>query len=299
MKNDTDNNYKRRKEYKKFSLMNETVNLAQFTTKELLNLYKKSAVPLLEVAEDNTMVSEERQAAKFNSLKAALEGEGFFFVVNLHTMELENIYGVEKLLGYSHHNFDFYRYLDIIHPSHIYPNTEASKATLEGLYKGEIPLHFYTHRYNSEIALRKYNGNYIFCKRTACVFQFNKKNQLTAYINIFTVISTEYTGQPFSVSCASDEGESATILNDFLELSKCNFEKLRYFTEREMDVIEQYAYSEENRVPVNEIAKRLGVEKSTVIEYNKRIISKAEIPFRKKFSSAYEVALQLKKAKLI
>jgi|GEM_PF-2959751 len=279
--------------------MDQPINLAELTTKELLNLYKLTAVPLLEVAEDNAMVSEERQAAKFNSLTAALEGEGFFFVVNLHTMELQDIYGVEKLLGYSHHSFDFYRYLDIVHPSHVYPNTEASKATLTGLYKGEIPLHFYTHRYNSEIALRKYDGNYIFCKRTACVFQFNKKNQLTAYINIFTVISTEYTGQPFSVSSASDEGENATILHDLLELAKRNFEKLKYFTDREMDVLEQYAYSEGNRVPVSEIALRLGVEKSTVIEYNKRIISKAEIPFRKKFSSAYDVALQLKKAKLI
>lgn len=279
--------------------MQAPYNLAKLTAKELLNLYKKLSVPLLETDQENRMVSEESQTAKFNSLKAALEGEGFFFVVNLHTMTIESVYGVEKLLGYPDHNFDFYRYLNIIHPSHVFPHTESSRAALDGLSKGDVPLHFYTHRFNSEIALRKYDGNYIFCKRTACVFQYNIKNQLTAYLNIFTVISTEYSGQPFSISSASDEGENAIILNDLLELSKHNFEKLKYFTEREMDVIEQYAYTEGNRVPVNDIAKRLGVEKSTIIEYNKRIIAKAEIPFKKKFASAYEVALQLKKAKLI
>jgi DNA-binding MarR family transcriptional regulator len=268
-----------------------------YTTKQLLEFYKAKAVPLLPKPADNGIISVEEQEAEFRSLKASLHHKTrFFFVVNLHEMKLREVHGVENCLGYADKSFDFYRYLDIVHAEHSLPHTNSSRAMLEGLNTGKVKLKFIKHRYNTLMALRDSKGDNHLCKRMACVFQFNKKDQLTEYLNEFTIL-TKFDGEPFQILRDSTMKENEKILDDLLELAKYNFKKLKIFSDQHLQILRIYAYNK--KMLVQEIAKELNIMKSSVTEQNKRIIEKAEKVFSKEFETAREVALHLKRAELM
>ncbi len=263
---------------------------------DLLAAYKAKFVARLPNDNDNKRVHIKRQEAELRSLKATLHNERFFLVIDLHEMEVSHRGGINQWLGYSDKDFDFYTYLKIIHPHHLNVHTITSKAMLDGLNKGEIKLEFMKHRYNSLIALKHYKGHYLLCKRMACVFQYNKKNQLTEYINEFTILG-EFREEAFTVKSASDKEENEILLTRLLETAKQNFEKMKVFSETQLQMLRVYAYNRETSV--EQTAQIFRVKKNTTLTHNKRIIESAEDFFAKKFASAREVAEHLKLAELL
>jgi hypothetical protein len=265
------------------------------TSKELLaEYYDQSARLLPETFYEKEILGEE-QLRELTHLRETISYERFFFVVNLQKMEIEHINGVGKWLGYNEGEFNFFRYLKIVHPAHVAMHTLSSKAMLEGLMEGKWNIEFMKHRYVTKIALQHKNGHYLHCKRLACVFQYDKNNRLLEYINEFTIIG-RYNDESFSVSAASDEGENKDWLAELMTLAKKIFGEKNFFSFQELRVLRKYAYNED--ISVEQIAKSFRIEKSTVITYNKRILEKAESLYLK-HSSARKVGIALRDAGLL
>ena len=266
------------------------------SAKELLETYRQQSARLLPEPIYKKMVPEEEQMAELEHLKETIQYGRFFFVVNLHTMELQHQHGIERWLGYKDKDFDFYTYLKLIHPAHVAAHNITSTTLIEGLMSGDWNIEFMKHRYITSAALQHKDGHYLLCKRLACIFQYNDKNQLLEYINEFTVVGA-YNGEPFSVRATNDQGEELQWLQDFLERTQRIFQEKNLFSFQELRILRKYAYHDQ--LSVADIAKAFKIQESSVITYHKRILEKANHLFSNKFSNAKQVAIVLKQQGLL
>ncbi len=264
--------------------------------KELLATYKAQAARLLPEPDYFKMIPHEEQMRELEHLKETIHYERFFFVVNLHKMEIEYVNGVERWLGYRETSFDFLKYLTLIHPEHATAHNITSITLIEGLMKGDWNIEFMKHRYITEMALRHSDGHYLLCKRLACIFQYDDRRRLLEYINEFTIIR-EYNNDPFTVRATSDEGKNLVWLNEFLARAQKAFQEKNLFGFQELRILRKYAYNE--NISLLQIANAFKIQESTVVTYNKRILEKAEALYSKRFSNAREVALVLREAGMV
>lgn len=277
--------------------MNELLSTKRILSpKELLGVYQNQSARLLPDLEYNKMVSHDEQMVELQQLKDTIRYERFFFVVNLHKMEIEHVNGVQRWLGYDEKNFDFLKYLSIIHPEHAPAHNMTSVVLIEGLMKGDWAIEFMKHRYITEMALKHSNGRWLLCKRLACIFQYDERRRLLEFVNEFTIIR-EYKSDPFTVRATSDEGKDLEWLNEFLARVQKAFQDKNMFGFQEIRILRKYAYNK--NISVAEIANAFKIQESTVITYNKRILEKAEALYYKRFANAKQVAIVLKEAGMV
>jgi hypothetical protein len=243
------------------------------------------------------MVTKELQTEKLEALDKAIANETFYIVVNLLTREIDYINGVEKWLGYSNQEFTLNRYLNIIHPGQAVLHNIMSLSMYKTLCTGVFRLQFSKQRYITQIGLKHYNGEYISFKKTTSIFQYDNNNRLLAQLNEFTKIDA-YEDQPLKPRITEIDG-----------LQKEDFEKIiseetlkvfmdnKFFSEKEFAILKQYAIS--NTINSKELAKVLKVAPTTIDTFNKRILEKARETFTHPFNSARQVALYLKKEKIL
>ena len=278
------------------AIVNDAFVVKSKSTKSLLEQYRQKSQELLPELSYERVVLPEVQLTELTHLKETIQYERFFFVVDLQKMEIRNISGVARWLGYHESDFNFYKYLKIVHPAHVTTHTIASMSMLEGLMKGQLAIEFMKHRYVTLIALQHKNGHYLLCKRLACVFQVDPQKRLLEYINEFTVIS-RHNEEPFAVMPASDEGENKEWLTELMKHAKNFFQGKNFFSVQELRILRKYAY--DKNISLEQIANSINVEKSSVMTYNKRILEKAADLCSKRFSNAREVGLALKEAGLL
>jgi hypothetical protein len=262
---------------------------------EELNELLRQLLPPDEVYE--TMVSPEDQAERLGVVRKNLSPESFFFVFNLLTCELEAVAGVDMALGYPDREFTVGQYMSSVHPGQSIQFNMIARSMYKVLCKGVFKLHFIIDSYISLVALRHYNGEYLVFKKTTSVFQYDRKNRLLAQLNEFTKVDV-YEHSPLKPRIQEMGGLQK---NDFetavFRMTFQSFAEKKYFSGRELEVLRAYAGQED--ITTKGLAELLQVEVSTINTYNKRILEKAKEIFTHPFVEAREVALYLKKERIL
>jgi hypothetical protein len=243
------------------------------------------------------VVRPEEQVRTLGLLRETLSQESFYFVFNLLTGELEHVNGVDKALGYSAKEFTVGRYLNCIHPGQAIQFNMIAHSMYKVLCKGVFKLHFFTNRYISLVGLRHYNGEYIVFKKTTSVFQYDDQNRLLAQLNEFTRIDV-YENSPLKPRISEMTGlQKDEFERRVFAMTLQSFAEKKYFSRRQLEVLKLYA--NDDSVTTRDLAEKLGVEPSTINTYNKRILAKAKEIFTHSFAEAREVALYLKRERII
>lgn len=243
------------------------------------------------------VVSKEQQEIEIFSLKQTLGSRRFFFVTNLENYEIESAQGIERWLGYSEHDFTMKKYLDyVVHPGRRKSMIMVATQIFDACCRGKYSLNFMVQRYNSLVALKHYNGNYLLANKISSVFQYDKNNCLTAYLNEFTIIG-DYHDQPMEPAFFLSTGENEQRGKEILQKTIEQFLQLGVFTDREFQLARKLAY--EPYATKQQIAHELDLSVHTVDEYGKRFLTKARAFFQKQFLSVAEAAIYLKKEGLM
>ncbi len=243
------------------------------------------------------MVSADQQQAELNSLKQTIGSGRFFFVIDLERFEIANCYGLQRWLGYSDKDFTTKRYFDtVLHPGKRMSVIMVAKELYSTLCTGVFPLSFMVQRYRSLVALKHYDGYYLLANKISSVFQYDRRNRLTSYLNEFTIIGL-YEGQPmqptFFTSSGGSEENGKKILRKTIE----HFIEMNIFSERELQIARKLAY--EPGIKELKISSDLNISPHTVDEYGKRFLKKARLFFHHPFAKVSEAALYLKKEGLL
>lgn len=244
-----------------------------------------------------TVVKPEEQARTLELLKETLSPENFYFVFNLLSGELEQVNGVNRALGYADREFTVGRYLNCIHPGQAIQFNMIAHSMYKVLCGGVFKLHFFTNRYISLLGLRHYNGEYLVFKKTTSVFQYDDQNRLLAQLNEFTRVDV-YENSPMKPRISEMTGlQKEEFERRVFAMTLQSFAEKKYFSSRQLEVLRLYAANE--HITTRELAVVLSVEPSTINTYNKRILAKAKEIFTHSFIEAREVALYLKKERII
>jgi hypothetical protein len=243
------------------------------------------------------VVKKEQQLKQLELLHETISNETFYFVFNLLTCELENVLGVERWLGYSNREFTLSHYLDCINPAQSIQFNMIARCMYQSLCKSTFKLRFSTQRYISLVALKHYNGEYIVFKKTTSVFQYDDKNRLLAQLNEFNKIGI-YDGTPLMPRIFEMDGFQK---NDFeqmvFKMAMESFMEKKFFSDKEFTILKYYALND--TCNSKDLANLLNVKVSTIDTFNKRILDKARHTFTHPFSNAREVALYLKKERIL
>lgn len=243
------------------------------------------------------VVSKDEQLKLLEGLNENISNESFYFVFNLLTCELEHVNGIEKWLGYSDKEFTVNRYLNSIHAGQSVLFNIIALNMYKTLCSGSFKLQFYKQKYISFLALKHYNGEYIAFKKTTSVFQYDNTNKLLAQLNEFTKIDI-YEGEPLKTRITETNGFQkddfermvfAMVLKEFMGK--------KYFSYKEFEILKHYANNE--TVNSKQLAALLNVEETTINTFNKRILQKGRKTFTHTFATAKDIALYLKKEKIL
>jgi len=262
--------------------------------KNYYEILKKQADRLLPEAEYNCMISPAKQQKEIEHLKNTLHYERFFFVVNNYDLSIDYVHGIKKWLGYSDKDFSYYRYVSIIHPTHLLAQLTNVYGLLEDCMAGVYPLEFMAGlRFISCLALKHANGEYLFFKRLALPFQFDRNNRLLSYLNEFTLLG-KFRNENYSVRLTDAVGNAVSF-----KKTKCAYPVFKNlpFSEQELNVLGVYAA--DTSLTAAGAAEILKIKENTVITYKKRILNKAEKMFHCRFRTTTDVAVFLKEQGLI
>lgn len=242
-------------------------------------------------------VSSKLQDHELASLKRTIGSQRFFFVVDLASFEITQQAGIERWLGYSEKDFSLKQYWKLVHPGLQKTAHIVFVQMIDILCSGKFSLEFMVQRYSSLTALRHRNGEYLLLKRTASVFQYDKDNRLTEYLNEFTVVG-KYGGEPLSPVFFTDKGKpederGRIVMQQVLE----NFLGLKIFSVNEFHVARILAYNA--GITQKKVAEILGKSPNTIDTYCKRFLNKARAYFHHEFSTAPEAAKYLQKNGLL
>jgi len=245
-------------------------------------------------------VPEEVQQKEISLLKDTLmNGERFFFVINLLNFEMEHAHGIQKWLGYGEKEFSLRQYWDtVVHPSRRQSLLLIVRHMYELLCRGAYPLQFMVQRFATLVPLRHRQGHYILTKKTASVFQYDKNNRLISYLDEFTIISHSYHGEPLQPVMYNSHGErelekERAIMNQVMERFVC----MKVFTRSELQTIRCLVY--DTNITQSEIARQMGCTVNTISTYYRRFLAKARDFYGQDFPSVLDAALYLKREGLI
>jgi DNA-binding CsgD family transcriptional regulator len=246
---------------------------------------------------NKSSVSARLQENELDSLKRTIGSQRFFFVVDLSTFEITQLAGIERWLGYSEKDFSLKKYWKLVHPGLQKTAHIVFVQMIDILCMGKFSLEFMVQRYSSLTALRHHNGEYLLLKRTASVFQYDKDNRLTAYLNEFTIVG-KYDGEPLSPVFFTDKGQpederGKIVMQQVLD----NFLGMKIFSLNEFHVARILAYNA--GITQKKVAELLGKSPNTIDTYCKRFLNKARAYFHHEFASAPEAAAYLQKNGLL
>ena len=264
--------------------------------KSYYEILKQQSSRLLPATEYSYMVPVAKQQEEIECLKNAVHYERFFFVVNNYDLNIEQVHGVKKWLGYSDKDFSYYKYASLIHPTHLLAQLTNVYGLLEDFMAGVYPLEFMAgFRFISCLALKHANGEYLFFKRLAWPFQFDNKNRLLSYMNEFTLLG-KYKNESYSVRLTDAAGNPVLFKKKAMHDAYAAIDNMP-FSEQELNVLGIYAA--DNSLTAAKVAGTLNIKENTVITYKKRILNKAEKVFYRRFKTTADVAVFLKEQGLI
>ena len=261
------------------------------------DLLKNSVTSLFHTTPDKLCVTPQLQQFEIESLKRTLGSERFFFVVDLVQFEMTEACGIQRWLGYNEKEFNLRKYWSIVHPGRQKALMAVAMQLYNTLCTGKFILEFMVQRYSSLVALKHYKGHYLLAKKTASVFQYDKQNRLTSYIDEFTLIG-DYNGEALNPVFFNNRGEQelergGEIMRQVVE----QFLGMKIFSPKELQTARRMAY--EPGITQNQLSQEFNVAVSTIDTYCKRFLQKSRDFFHHNFSSASEAAAFLKKEGLL
>jgi DNA-binding CsgD family transcriptional regulator len=213
------------------------------------------------------------------------------------SFEITHCEGIQRWLGYPEKEFTLKQYWKLVHPGLQKMSHAVFVQMADILCRGQFKLEFMVQRYSSLTGIKHYDGNYLLLKRTASVFQYDKENRLTEYLNEFTVIG-KYNGEPLSPVFFNDNGKpeadrGAQVMRQVIE----HFLSMKIFSVNELQVARIIAY--DRSMTQKTIAIELGLSPNTIDTYCKRFLRKARQFFHFDFATVTDAALYLKENGLL
>jgi len=243
-------------------------------------------------------VSKEQQENALSALHDTIGGQRFYFLVDMPTFTIIRCAGIQTWMGHPEKEFSLKQYWNLVHPGNQVAAHTVFLQMANILCTGQFELQFMVQRYSSLTTLKHYNGHYVLCKRTASVFQYDKENRLTEYLNEFTIIGP-YKGEPLSPSFFTNTGGQETERGKIiLDKVKSNFPGMKFFSDSELRLANILA----DRTPgitQQKIAEKLKLSPNTIDTYYKRFLKKARTYFHIDFTNAQEAATYLREAGLL
>ncbi|HWB27690.1 MAG TPA: hypothetical protein VG738_19575 [Chitinophagaceae bacterium] len=243
------------------------------------------------------IVSAKQLHEKLICLNTGTVNGQFYFIIDVATNAIIHCNGVDRWLGYNCSGFTVTKYQNLIHPAHAVINGYYSVAMWGQLTGGNfLPIQFMRPMCITSLALKNNFGNYLLLRRLCSPWQIDKDGRLIQYINLFTII------KPFANECFFTKAdfqfhEPGVVEKAVQDSVKKQFEGDRYFTPQEIRLLKKYL--SEQASTSSRVATKLGLAKSTVSVYNKRIMYKATRFFWREFYSAKDVAKFINKCGLI
>lgn len=237
------------------------------------------------------------QNQELEALSRTIGSKRFYFVVDMRTFEITKVEGVQRWLGYSDKEFSLKQYWKLVHPGLQKSVHSVFVQMAEILCSGRFKLEFMVQRYGSYIAIKHYNGDYLLLKRIASVFQYDKENRLTEYLNEFTILDI-YNGEPHTPDFFTNKGEQELergkiVMQQVLE----NFLGMKIFSFNELQVARILVY--QPGITQKEIAAVLNKSPYTIDTYCKRFLEKARDYFHSDFPTVVDAAAYLFKNGLL
>jgi DNA-binding CsgD family transcriptional regulator len=268
-----------------------------FTSFDVLKKRVLSVIPA-DLDLNQVVVTPEQQQRELAFLKETVSNERFYFVVNMPDFELQHATGIQKWLGYPEKDFSLKKYWDYVaHPA----RKGSLQLIVEGMYamlcNGKYPLQFMVQRFCTLLPVKHYQGHYLLTKKTASVFQYDKKNRLIAYLDEFTIIG-EYREEPVSMRIINESGEREHEKEqEIREKAMERFLGMRIFSVNELQVARKLAYNPGITKP--DIALAFNRSVHTIDTYYKRLLRKARSFFNTEFPTVFDVAMYLRNEGLL
>lgn len=266
---------------------------ANFSDFDTVKTYMISLLPTQLAA---YAVSKDLQEKEINSLKDTIGSRRFFFSINLERYEIEYPCGIQRWLGYPDKEFTMKKYSDILHPGKKKIAKMIAINFIKTYSQGIYPLSFMVQRYSTLVALKHYKGHYILANKITSVFQYDVKNHLTACMHEFTIIKefeNEALTPSFFMSTGDEDERGKEIMKQTIE----QFEKLKVFSPKEMQVARKMAYNP--GLTRSEISASLEINVDDLHQYYNRILKKSRDFFCLDFATTLEAVQYVKKTGLL
>lgn len=258
---------------------------------------RKHVISLFPEQLDPPVVPASQQAEEIKSISRTIGSERFYFVVDMTSFEISQCGGIQRWLEYYEKEFTLKKYWGLVHPGLQKAAHAVFLQMANILCTGKFELAFMVQRYGSFTALKHARGHYLLLKRIAAVFQYDKNNRLTEYLNEFTIVGP-YNGESLTPSFFTDNGQQETERGDIIMKKVMdNFLGMKVFSDRELQVARLLAY--QPRISQRQIATTLQVTPNAIDTYCKRFLTKARDYFHHDFRSALEAAIYLQKTGLL
>lgn len=241
-------------------------------------------------------IMEEEQAKILKKLEESTIRGKFSFVIDGITAKTKHCLGIERWLGYPDKTFSLQQYLEINHPAHGIAYWMYGSCLWDFLKVHKEIVRFYDVTAVFNLALKHANGKYLLCSCDATFFQISASGIVTEFCYEFTVLK-DFDGEDFSIKFFDNTGYRNDLLVILNKAKKEKFKSIKLFSEQEMRILNRYAYNENSNS--KSIAASFKIDKKTVLKHNTNILDKAETFFFKRFDSAKNFALYLKKIELI
>ena len=258
---------------------------------------KNYVVSIFPAALTPLCVSAQSQQEEIKLLNRTIGSERFFFVVDLTRFEITVSSGIQQWLGYYEKEFSLKKYWKLVHPGLQKSVHTVFLQLCNLLCTGKFELAFMVQRYSSLIALKHAKGHYLLAKRTASVFQYDRQNRLTEYLNEFTIIGP-YNSEPLAPFFFTNKGEEEKQRGEVvLQKAIEQFLGMKVFSPNELDVARLIAY--EPGITQAEIAAVLNKSVYTIDTYYKRFLKKAREFFCIHFLTVGDAATYLRNSGLL
>lgn len=229
-------------------------------------------------------------------LNRQLNYEQFYFITDVRTGDIVHCNGVGRWLGYPDEHFTLQKYFSVIYPAHAIAESLYAAAYFEAIVGRQITPSFLHPSFITTLALKNKGGQYLYCKRRCYAIQFADVQQMTFYLNEFTIVKP-LANEAFHTRLQQEYPNADTINALIKKKALQHFEEAGIFSTQELRILKRY--SDNSNAGSQAVARAFKIKKATVDTHNKRIMKKAAAAFEQRFENAASAAHYIQLSGLI